>query len=67
MQKLPYERIVIEADKLYQKAIHAPSIELLKYWYERYSIFLESTGWTPASFQAEEVRRIDEAWEPKTD
>jgi hypothetical protein len=67
MDKLPYEQIAIEANKLLDKAIHAPSLEVMKHWYEQFTIFLASAGWTAAEFQEEELRRLEPGWGPKSD
>lgn len=67
MAKLPYEQIAIEANKLLDKAIQATSIKEMKHWYDQFTSFLESAGWTAAEFQEEELSRLEPGWGHKPD
>lgn len=67
MAKIPYEQVAIEANKLLDKAIGATTIKELKHWYEQFTKFLESVGWTAGEFQEEELRRLEPGWGAKPD
>jgi len=62
MPRIPYERIVTEADKLFQKVTMARDIKTMRYWYDAYVAFLKAAGWDPVSFDQEMQRRVDADW-----
>ena len=66
MQKLPYERIAMEADKLHDKAIMSDNEQDL---YDRYKVYLEyldACGWTHADYELEMSKRVDSGWDDLT-
>lgn len=65
MARIPYERIVSEAEKLFAKMTTAPDLDTMKQYYEEYVSFLAAAGWTPVEFDQEMAKRVDEGWEDK--
>ena len=63
MQKIPYELIAIEADRLVIKAVIALDSETSNYWWQQYTEFLDTCGWSTIEFDEEMLKRIDRVWE----
>jgi hypothetical protein len=61
MEKVAYDIVVIEAMRLLDKAVSA-SIEYQASYFQQYSNYLSSMGWTDAEFDAEMLKRIDQNW-----
>lgn len=62
MPRLPYELVVIEADKILLQMVLAPDWRAHEY-FERYLLFITACGWTDLEFDAETLRRVDAAWD----
>ena len=60
--RLPYETIIIEADRLMMLMASTQDEQEAFNWFHFYIEFLESCGWTDQEFDQEILRRIDEAW-----
>lgn len=67
MNKVPYEVLALEVDKLYQKEFihgdHASIDEHLKF----IETFIESCGWEVEEYMAEYIHRGLKAYLPPTD
>lgn len=63
MNKVPYERLAPEANKLIQKMTIARDLRTISYWWDIYVSLLEAAGWDPISFDQEMIKRIDAGWE----
>ena len=64
--KLPYERIAPEANKLFEKMTQSQDMDEVNRLYDLYVALLESSGWTPATFDQAMLERVNKDWdEPK--
>lgn len=62
MVRLPYDIVVIEADRLIIKMALAADWERSIYYWEQYLAYIEACGWTDYEFDKETLKRIDAAW-----
>lgn len=62
MGRVPYDVVVIEADKLWLRMVIAPTWDSYHHW-DVYTAFIEACGWTEREFDREMLRRIDLAWD----
>jgi hypothetical protein len=61
--KIPYERIAPEANKLFQKMTEAKNMDEADRLYDLYVALLESAGYSPTSFDQEQLKRVDQDWD----
>jgi len=59
--RLPYEVIVMQADRLIIKMVLSSNPT---YYWDQYILLLEACGWTDLEFDMETLRRIDRNWRP---
>lgn len=59
--KIPYELVSIEADKLIIRSLIS-ELHYYKY-YMLYLSFLEACGWTDKEYDEETLKRIDRNWD----
>lgn len=59
--RIPYELISIEADKLIIRSLIS-ELHYYKY-YKLYLNFLEACGWTDKEYDEETLKRIDRNWD----
>jgi hypothetical protein len=62
MARIPYDIVVIEANRIIIRMALAPAWETCDYW-DLYVAYIEVCGWTDQEFDRETLRRIDAAWE----
>jgi len=63
MNKIPYDRIAPEIDRLIIKMAQTSSFQELNELIQIFDAYLEATGWDHESFDEEYMKRIDEGWE----
>lgn len=63
MSKIPYEHVMLEANKLIEKMALSSDWQDITYWWDAYVAFLEKAGWDPISFDKETAKRVDEGWD----
>lgn len=63
MPRVPYEVVAQEAERIIVRMVLAPSWEQAYYYWDLYTTFIESCGWTNQEFDRETIKRIDRAWE----
>lgn len=63
MPRIPYEIIVVEADRLIVRMVIAPTSRQADYYWELYLGYIAACGWTDRELDREMLRRIDLAWE----
>jgi hypothetical protein len=63
MSRIPYEVVVIEADRLIVRMAIAPTPRQAGHFWNLYIGFITACGWTDREFDLETLRRVDAAWE----
>jgi peptide methionine sulfoxide reductase MsrB len=66
MDRLPYEKIVMKAMELFDKAVLCDDPVLQKTLFSNYTKYLASCGWTDMEFDAELLKHIDQNWNDRT-
>jgi hypothetical protein len=61
MKRLPYDMVIVEAMRLFDRAVTA-SKEMQYNYFQEYIQYLQSMGWTNAEFDIEMLKRIDQNW-----
>lgn len=61
--RIAYEMIVMEAERLFDKIAVARNQEEVFARYKDYTDYLQLVGWTPDEFDREQLKRIDKDWE----
>jgi len=62
MHRVPYEIVVMEADRLIIKMATSTTWERADYYWDVYISYIEACGWTDQEFDQETIRRVDAAW-----
>jgi hypothetical protein len=63
MSRIPYELVVIEADRLIVRMAIAPTLRQASHFWNLYIGYIAACGWTDQEFDSETLRRVDAAWE----
>jgi len=63
MNKIAYDQIAPEIDRLIIRMAKTNSFQELNELIEVFDAYLEVTGWDHESFDKEYMKRIDEGWE----
>ena len=63
MNKIPYDRIAPEIDRLIVKMAQTSSFQELNELIQVFDAYLEACGWDNDSFDKEYMKRIDEGWD----
>jgi hypothetical protein len=61
MPFIPYDLIMMEADRLIIKMVLSP--DMSTYYWELYVLYIGACGWTHAEFDAETIKRVDAGWD----
>lgn len=62
MFRLPYEKVIIEADYLSDKVLLCSEWEEMD-CYLQYLLFVSAVGWTELELDKETLKRIDMGWD----
>jgi len=63
MNRIPFEIVFIEADRLICLMAES-SMEMASYYLDQYNLYIESCGWTNQEFDNELLKLIDNSWDP---
>ena len=62
MHRVPYEIVIIEAERLTVAMALSPTLELARRCWREYISWLNLCGWSDRDFDKEMLRRIDIDW-----
>ena len=60
--RVPYDLIVLEADKIITSMALANDYESSYHW-KKYLLYIDACGWTDFEFDTETMIRIDSSWD----
>jgi len=63
MVKLPYDLIVLEADKLITGMALSSDFNSSTHYWRKYILYIDACGWTDYEYDLETMLRIDAAWD----
>lgn len=61
--RVPYEILIIEADRLIVQMAIARTPRQAGYYWNLYIEYIKACGWTDREFDLETMRRVDAVWE----
>jgi hypothetical protein len=64
MNRIPFDIMLLEADRLICLMATASSIDMAYYYWEQFDVYIEACGWSNMAFDQELLIRIDSSWEP---